>query len=282
MKKDYKYIFELKELLWESLNKNFSEVKSEPWTMKDLENSIKKLKSNKSRDPPGFVNKLFKEGNMGNDLMNALLIFYNRLKDQMEIPEFVKDSDITSIFKHRGSKEDMNNQRGIFSLTTFKKVLDYLLYNEYYDRIDKSMTDSNIGGRKGRMAMDHLFVVYGIINNVVNENEEEIDIEIYDLEKAFDKLYLKDCLNELVEEIPIKNKNNKLSLLYKSNQKTNVSVKTPFGRTDRVTIEEIVQQGGVWGPILCSKSVDSHGTKCMRENKHQYIYKERTKVPPLT
>ena len=99
----------------------------------------------------------------------------------------------------------MNNQRGIFSLTTFKKVLDYLLYNEFYDIIDKSMTDSNIGGRKGRMAMDHLFVVYGIINNVVNENEEEIDIEIYDLEKAFDKLYLKDCLNELVEEIPIKN-----------------------------------------------------------------------------
>ena len=77
-------------------------------------------------------------------------------------------------------------------------------HNEYYEFIDKSMMDSNIGGRKGRMAMDHLFVVYGIINNVVNENGEEIDIEIYDLEKAFDKLYLKDCLNELVEEIPIK------------------------------------------------------------------------------
>ena len=68
------------------------------------------------------------------------------------------------------------------------------------------MTDSNIGGRKGRMAMDHLFVVYGIINNVVNEKEDEIDIEIYDLEKAFDKLNLKDCLNELVEDMQKKTK----------------------------------------------------------------------------
>ena len=78
------------------------------------------------------------------------------------------------------------------------------------------MTDSNIGGRKGRMAMDHLFVVCGIINNDVNENEYQINIEIYNLERAFNKLNLKDCLIEIVEELPKENKNNKLSLIYES------------------------------------------------------------------
>ena len=58
--------------------------------------------------------------------------------------------------------------------------------------------------------------------------------------------------------------------------------------TERVDIEEIVQQGGVWGPILCSKSLDSHGKNSQKENKHLYKYKElrsngneTTKVPPL-
>ena len=44
-----------------------------PWTMNDLENALKDLKPNKSRDPEGFVNELFKKDSIGEDLKKSLL-----------------------------------------------------------------------------------------------------------------------------------------------------------------------------------------------------------------
>ena len=99
MEVDYEEIYELKDRLWNSMNENFSKVKSEPWTMDDLEKSLKKLKSNKARDPHGLANELFKEGDIGQDLKMALLKFYNLIKDNMEIPELITYADITSIYK---------------------------------------------------------------------------------------------------------------------------------------------------------------------------------------
>ena len=208
------------------------------------------------------------------------------MKTEMKVPKSMNDADITSILKQKSSREEMSNQRGIFGITIWKKILDYLLYNDYYNAIDSTMTDSNIGGRKKRMAKDHLFIVYGIISSVVNEKEESIDLQIYDIEKAFDKLNLKDTLNELVEDLPDEIKNDKISLLYESNKVTNVSVKTPLGNTKRIQVKEVVQQGGVWGPILCSKSLDSHGRKFLKEEKLLYKYKgtrpEAYSWPPAT
>ena len=51
------------------------------------------------------------------------------------------------------------------------------------------MSCSNIGGRKDRNIREHLFVVNGIMNDVMNnKNTKEVDIEIYDVAKCFDKL----------------------------------------------------------------------------------------------
>ena len=57
---------------------------------------------------------------------------------------------LVSIYKNKGSRFDMNNDRGIFILTVFKKILDKLLYFDLYDDIDANMSASNIGARKGR------------------------------------------------------------------------------------------------------------------------------------
>ena len=86
-------------------------------------------------------------------------------------------SNITSIYKRSGSKQDMSNQRAIFSLTIYKTVLDNLLLNDLYNDVDNGMSESNIGGRRKRMAKDHLYVLYGVINSVNNDkNEDSIDV----------------------------------------------------------------------------------------------------------
>ena len=121
-------------------------------------------------------------------------------------------------------------------------------------------------------------MIYGIINSVIRGTEECIDIQIYDIETAFYGLWLEDCLNDVFDAVPEKKRNDKLALLYKSNKKNMVAVKTAFGMTERTNMPNIVQQGGTWGPGLCSNSVDTIGKKCRDQNQHIYMYKKMSKV----
>ena len=55
------------------------------------------------------------------------------------------------------------------------------------------MSSSNIGGRKDRNIRDHLFVINGILNDVVqNKKEKNIDIQILDVAKCFNKMNFKE------------------------------------------------------------------------------------------
>ena len=190
-------------------------------------------------------------------------------------------SNITSIYKNKGSRLSLENDRGIFIQTTLKKILDQTIYSEVYEDIDKSMSDSNIGARKERNIRDHLFILYAIINSVVRGDQECIDIQVYDVQKAFDALWMDECFNDMYDILPHHKRNNKLTLLHRSNQSNLVAVKTPAGLSDRVNMPSIIQQGGIWGSLMCSNTIDSIGRKCQLRGEHIYLYKNRTEVLPL-
>ena len=50
------------------------------WEMKDLQKILKKLKNNKTRDPSGYLNEIFKPGVIVQDLAIGLLDFINGIK----------------------------------------------------------------------------------------------------------------------------------------------------------------------------------------------------------
>ena len=56
------------------------ENSSSPWNMNDLDNALQDLKNNKSRDPEGLINELFKKDVIGQDLKISLLSMLNGLK----------------------------------------------------------------------------------------------------------------------------------------------------------------------------------------------------------
>ena len=144
------------------------------------------------------------------------------------------------------------------------------------------MTESNIGGRKKRMAKDHLFILYGLINDVVNGNGNDLEVTTLDIEKAFDKLNLKYTLNDMVDKLPDEHENDKIALLFKANETTKFAVKTPFGLTERVEKNEVVQQGGSWGGILCSNTVDKTTETSVEEEEELYKYKNELPIPDLS
>ena len=239
----------LKNELWKYRLSSLKGKVTNPWTINNLEKALNSLKNNQARDPMGLINELFKPGILGEQMKFATLSLMNDIKQSLVIPKQMKLSNITSIWKKKGSRMDMSNERGIFVLTAVRKILDKLTYLDKYPDIELSMSGSNIGARKKRNIRDHLFIIYGVINAVVQGEDSCIDIQVYDLEQAFDALWLEDSLNDLYDYLSEDARDDKLALIYETNVENLVAVNTPVGQTDRVNIPTIGQQGSGWGPM---------------------------------
>ena len=176
----------------------------------------------------------------------------------------MKVSDISSIFKNKGSRMELSSDRGIFTLGILRKILDKLAYFDKYSDLEQNMSDSNIGARKKKNVRNHLFILYGVISSVVREGRGCVDLQIYDLVQAFDGLWLQDCLNDIYDCLPKHQRDRKLALVYETNVNNHVAVNTPVGQTNRVNLSHLVQQGGVWGPMQCSVSIDKIGRECVK------------------
>ena len=62
----------------------------------------------------------------------------------------MRKENICAIYKGRGQTSDLESDRGIFLVSIFRTILMTMIYNDKYDTIDKSMSDSNIAARKAK------------------------------------------------------------------------------------------------------------------------------------
>ena len=277
IKCDYQENFDKKVSLWQWRFDHLKSCQTDDWTLTELRNSLKSLKTNKCRDPNGLLNELFKPAVIGSDLEKALLQFVNGVKREYYVPEKMQMANITTIYKKKGSKKLLDNDRGIFTLSIYRKIIDRLVYQEKYPLIDNEMSDSNIGARKDKNIKNHLFIVYAVINDVLRSGKC-VDIQVYDLVKAFDVLWLADTLNDMWDTLPENARDNKLGLVYQLSL-SNLS-NTAVGQTDRFNIPEVVTQGGTWGPLLCSNSIDQIG-KYALQNCDLFKYRNVARILPL-
>ena len=101
----------------------------------------------KSRDPDMLACELFKEDVLGEDLKMSLLMIFNRMKQEITIPECIRTANITMIHKKK-SKLDLSNWRGIFVTSVLRTILMKMIQQHSYEKVALSMTDSQIGARK--------------------------------------------------------------------------------------------------------------------------------------
>ena len=270
---------EMKEELCQKRLNIARDNKTPPWTNEQLLKVLSRLKNGKSRDPHGMVNELFKPGVCGKDLQVSLLMMVNQIKKEIFIPKFMEIAYIVSIYKGKGEKIDLQNDRGIFIVNLFRSILMKLVYGDKYELVDKNMSDSNVGARKMKNIRNHIFVLNGVINDVIhNPKRDSIDIEILDYRQCFDSMWMEEVLNDLWEA-GIQDDN--LSLIARVNESVEVSVKTPFGKTGSKEINNVVMQGEVFGPLCCSVQVDTFGKECVHKSKYLYEYKDEVGIPPL-
>ena len=133
------------------------------------------LKNNKSRDPYGIVNESFKPGVIREDLLSSLLMLFKKVKETLTTPSFMEFCDIVGIYKGKGEKIDLENERGIFIVNIFRSLVMKLIYEDKYGTVDASMSDSNVGARKKKSIRNHIFILNGIINEALQKNCDPVD-----------------------------------------------------------------------------------------------------------
>ena len=234
---DLEEMMKLKTKLFELRLQLSKKEKSQPWTMEDLNRALKSLKKDKARDPNGLINELFKEGVAGKDLKLSLLDFFNRMKQECIIPDFVRMADVATIYKGRGEKSDLQNDRGIFLVTVYRSILMRLIYLDKYELLDNSMSDSQVGGRRGKSVRNHIWILNGVITDVLSSKKRKpVDVQIFDYKQCFDSLWLQECMKDIyLGGI----QNDKFALLY--------DVNTHVGKTSRGVITNAIIQGDVFG-----------------------------------
>ena len=72
--------------------------------------------------------------------MHSLLVLLNRIKEELIIPDNLRMSNVSAIYKGKGSKRDVVNLRGIFKLPIIRNILDKLIYLE-----DQKVLNANMG-----------------------------------------------------------------------------------------------------------------------------------------
>ena len=280
IKSEYEEIKAMKEELFELRLSLAKSNKSDPWTMEDLVSILNELKGGKARDPNGWANELFTNEVAGKSLKISMLKLFNKMKEENYIPEFIQNADITTIYKGKGDKHNLDNDRGIFLVSTFRSILMRLIYRDKYSKIEKNMSDSQVGARRQKSVRNHIWILNGIIQDVLNsKTKKPIDVQLYDYKQCFDSLWLNECLNDLYDSGV---QDDQLALLYDINSHVRVAVKTPVGRTIRKSIYNVITQGDNFGPILCSNQVDTIGKECLNEGKYLYRYRGEVEIPPLS
>ena len=115
------------------------------------------------------------------------------LKD-LEIPKQWENMKIKSIYKNKGSRDDMKNRRGIFLMSVVSKLFERIILKKIQENIN--MDECQNGGKKGRSTQDNWIVLMAVLDNNQRKKEHTF-VVMADAEKCFDKLWLKDSIVDI-------------------------------------------------------------------------------------
>ncbi len=219
-------------------------------TVEEVEVAIHELKLGKCKDESGWFNEIIVHG--GPEMVKSLHMFINVIETERIVPSQWNEVLIKTVPKPGGSVLELDNKRGLFITEIISKVYEKILKKRNQEKINQHLSCYQTGGVEKRGPADNVF----ILSEIIRRNRK-MGLKTYivfgDAVKCFDKLWLKDCLVELFQAgcSP-----QDIQMIYEMNKDTVISIDTPSGKTDKLFIGEVVKQGTVLGPTLCSVETD--------------------------
>ena len=145
----------------------------------EVQEAIRKLKTNKAPGPDGVVNELFQYLDFQN--IEQLTRCLNVLWNKKHVPDDFAFAQIVFLYK-KGNHENPENYRPVTD-----KIYAYILKVRIANAIDAHIGSTQFGFRKGRSTAEALFCVRRL-TDVVEQGHERLFLICLDWEKAFDKI----------------------------------------------------------------------------------------------
>ena len=119
-------------------------------------------------------------------MVSYLHVLFNKLFDLEYFPESWSEGFIVPLHK-KGSKDDVNNYRGITLLSTLGKLFTSILNNRLKTWAEEYhvYVEAQAGFRASMGTTDNIFVMHGVINHLLNKGEK-LFCAFVDFTKAFD------------------------------------------------------------------------------------------------
>ena len=235
--------------------------------IKDVINNKKNRKATSD-----WKNEIIKRG--GNEMVDFVYPTIKAFWEEEESPSQWNSGVITNVWKGKGDRENMTNQRGITVSSAIGTIPEEVLFK----RTSKVMTftQAQAGGKKGSSTADHVFILRNIIA-LAKAEKREIIITYYDVEKAYDRADTDDMMYSMSKS----NVKGKVWRLTKAlNTELTAKVNTKAGLTREITRETGGKQGGKLIVPLFAKMMDNVAED-MLENDELGIKIGEIKIPAL-
>jgi hypothetical protein len=122
--------------------------------LEEIHSYLKKAKNGKAVGVDGYPMELWKELGKKENTSRILVIIMNKIFETGEVPRGWKASMIHMIYKGKGNEENPANYRGISLLSTKRKG---------------TVSEFQMGFRKGRRTTDNIFILRTILDKYCNE-----------------------------------------------------------------------------------------------------------------
>ena len=225
-----------------------SENKSEPdFTANEVDKAVHSLSRGTSSGPDNRPPDIY--SNSGHGLITMITAALNYMKNNLTIPADLLRTIIVTIYKNKGSRKILEYYRGIFLGNTLIKILEKVIkmrITPYLRRVNPLQA----GSRSNSSPCDCTFILNAIIDHA-KYLKKKLYITFYDYSQCFDSLWFEDSMISLWN---IGIRNELFSLIFKLNEATQISVRTPFGMSEQFLCSRIVKQGSVLSSNICSTS----------------------------
>ncbi len=221
---------------------------SEPITLKETNDAIKRLRRRKSVGPDDLPNEIFIEADgKTKQIYNDIL---NKIHRETKIPEEWKIGHVKRLYKGKGKKGKCSNERGITLASNFGKLYERIINNRIKQEL--AITNKQAGGMEGSATVDHLITLKQAIHTIRKKGKTAYIIFL-DVQKAYDKAWL-DAILYVLEKNGIKGKN--LKILKELNTNLKARIMTKHGLTREINIKDSIRQGGVLSVIEYASLID--------------------------
>ncbi|MES9880123.1 MAG: reverse transcriptase family protein, partial [Sedimenticola sp.] len=161
----------------------FSELDAEI-SNEEILRSISQLSNGRSGGPDRFLNEFLVHGKA--ELTPFLHTLFNTTFQNGYFPDAWSEGYIVPLHK-KGNTNDVGNYRGITLLSTIGKLFSRILNNRLTNWAETYYVyvESQAGFRKHMSTVDHVFILHGIITNLINQGKK-LYCAFIDFTKAFD------------------------------------------------------------------------------------------------